>query len=204
MKFYAASIFLTILIFLSGCYNLPIHSRQNNPQAKIQKSVHLDPEFSGFERKMIERSIGEWSLKTNGFVLWTFQDWPLYSPTSPLFPFMTENVCTKHLLVMRMNSSDQTIMDIEFAIGYTIAGYARGNDELCGTETIFLVMDRINSLEELRLVVLHEIGHNLKLKHNTTDRSIMTPRGWIVNGIMSKDFENFCKIWNCDPKEFGN
>lgn len=193
--------YLFCLLLLLGCGFTPAHLPLNH-SAEVQEYVHLDPEFSGFEQRMIKNSVTEWSTTTHGFIIWGFQDWPLYDPSSPLFPFINEPNCTKHLLIMRMISSDKSIVDIDTSLNSITLGYAKKTHDLCrGIDTIFLVMDRIRTIDELRLITLHEIGHILGLKHDVTN-SIMEPKGFHAKCITHRDFVNFCKLWKCDPDDF--
>ena len=70
---------------------------------------------------------------------------------------------------------------------------------------IELVMDRILDPNTMEIVLMHEMGHSVGLKHNEGMDGIdtlMYPDVILAaNFITVTDRENFCKLYNCDPKE---
>jgi hypothetical protein len=191
-----------ILIFLLGCliscYAVgegQFPKPTDNPPY-IHKYVHIDPSFNAVEKAVIKRSFEEWSRVTKGFVQWTYVDWRNYDVNSRGFE------CSKHLLVIRYNSIDPTIKTIENKLDYTIAGYANNSSKTCGLESIYLVVDSIKTVGMLRLVMLHEIGHNLGLSHNSKVSIMNTRIVYKMYCITTYDLQQFCSNWGCDYTTF--
>lgn len=67
------------------------------------------------------------------------------------------------------------------------------------------VLQRITDDELFVTVLLHEIGHSLKLAHSTDKRAIMYPTVWSGQRVECVDIKAFCDKWNCfaacDPDE---
>ena len=52
----------------------------------------------------------------------------------------------------------------------------------------------------MRAVMMHELGHAMKLKHSDDDDSIMSGDGVKVNKVQNTDIIQFCEVWNCRIK----
>lgn len=168
--------------------------------ATIEKYVHLDPTFSQIESTIINDSFNEWSKKTDNTVRWRFDDWPDLTNQLEVRSDIERksSKCLKHLLILRKFSIEVFPKD-DTKVTHEMTGYARNNDKQeCGIESIALIMDRIRTSNELRLVTLHEIGHNLGLVHNKYASIMNNSQMHMVNGITPYDLSDFCKLWKCD------
>lgn len=70
------------------------------------------------------------------------------------------------------------------------------------TNTIFIFIDRVYGLDELRIIAGHEAGHWIALDHIPMDRpALMNPsyRGYYnqVFQLYPADIEEYCRHWNC-------
>ena len=187
-----AALFLSFFSF--GCSSIQLHVEQEPTQ--IQRFVHLDPQFSAYEKSIIKSSFTEWNQKTNGNLNWQYQDWlPIVNKTF----YLNENkkICFKHILVEKNISTDDMVSSIKRKVGKGISGYTVFSKNPCGADLIILVMDKIHNDKQLKLVTLHEIGHHLHFNHNTK-KSIMNDHIlWSLNGLTRYDIDSYCMKWNC-------
>lgn len=159
-----------------------------------QRCVYLDPQFSGVEKKIIQNSFEEWTVKTGGFFQWKYQDWPSdYWKNSDISTATVSNDCSKHLLVMRGISTDALVINAEVSLGHGIWGYAHRSGQ--SVEYVLLVADKIEGYNDYRLVALHEIGHILGLNHNDNNSLMNSPKIRFVNGITPYDLDELWKIY---------
>lgn len=189
-------LYLFLVFVLFGCVsNHEFYTLQNHG-IHVHKYVHIDPQFGGIERRIIQESLEEWTRVTSGFISWTVKEWPEDYATHATISEPEENStnCSKHLLIMRSLSDDAMIINIETTLGSGISGYAYGSNEPCGVEYILLVTDKLDNHSYFRLVVLHELGHVLGLEHNE-QMSVMSYKNMIyANGITKYDLEQLIKI----------
>ncbi|CAM6006387.1 unnamed protein product [Sphagnum balticum] len=108
---------------------------------------------------------------------------------------------------------DRYIDDDTFeAISYAAIRWSIGTNHIIdydvgtlrGFAVIELVMDRILDPNTMEMVLMHEMGHSVGLKHNEGMDGIDTLM--YPDVILAADFitvtdrENFCKLYGCDPK----
>lgn len=188
------SIILLLFLFLPSCHS----QKFNFTPASVNKIVHLDSQFSAIEVKVVKNALTDWSDQTENMVTWDLQDWP-DTVTESVWLGTNNNFhnCRPHVLIVRTFSDDSVVINMETKLGRGIAGFATIPQQNCGVEYIYLIMDKIQNLEELRLITLHEIGHNLKLKHRD-GHSIMTESVGFSSGVTKNDLKQFCDIWRCN------
>lgn len=196
---------LTIIILLCGCSPINSSSVPENTTGTFEY-IHFDPEFSLIELHVIMNASQELTDKSHGFIKYKTESWPAYDNSNSGLTRIstteeTEANCAKHVLIMRTISTDSVIMDLQFKLGYSIAGYTRRTTERCGTAIIYLVMDQIYTSNQLRLVTMHELLHDLKMNHDK-GRTLMAAKGFEVDCVTKRDWERFCDIWNCRPQMF--
>lgn len=188
-------LYFLLILLLFGCVHSHDFYQLQNQGIQIHRYVHIDPQYGGIERKIIENALQEWNSKTGGFVRWTVKDWPEDYATHAFIkdPEETENQCSNHLLIMRGLSTDQMVISVETDLGQGVSGYAYSAVEKCGTEYIVLVTDKLDNHNFFRLVVLHELGHILGLHHND-NVSIMSYKYMVyANGITNYDLDEMIK-----------
>lgn len=198
-RIFLAFISLLAIFSFLNCHILPA----KHPNIiHIQRILHIDPDFTIQEQLMIQSAAAEWENVTNHFVSFSYLPYPQFDPLQPQMEYepWQNTVCSKHVLIMKMYSTDYVIQEIEQKIGYQIAGYTNRNmNEECGLESIYVVSNRTKDGFWLRTIMLHELGHELELDHSSHYNAIMFSNIHIdVKCLTQNDLDDFCDIWGCN------
>lgn len=180
---------LLVFLVLTGCAipapKIPV----------IEQNVYLDQSFTPFEQLAVRHALQEWASAT-GTIKWTIMEWPRLDMKT----FPVKNTCDKDLLIEKRSKNDAVIHRIEVAIGMRIRGWNSSAVDRCGLDTILIVADRLETFEELKVTVIHEIGHSLSLEHSADISVMHTSAPELVTGLTSYDIDAFCKIHPCRLK----
>jgi hypothetical protein len=109
----------------------------------------------------------------------------------------------QNLIVEKVRSTDLRIIESDIEIKRKSDGLTRYTKGLFTTSdkyvpTILLVIDRLEY--DLKIVLLHEIGHAAAIEHIDSTGSIMNK--YIDKGsrkITKLDLEEFCSLYWCNP-----
>ena len=199
-KLVAALIFLAAII----CISIP-HTRLNpdiipnivsvserTPQkpTKVYTVISVDPDFSSYERSIIEEAANDWSYYTNDIATFKFVDGDPLNVAIKTEP----GQIGQPLIIRPLNSSDLRTLTFDIAINGTTMGMY---DPSTFIPTIWIIIDRIQDEEEMLGVVLHELGHAEGLEHSSIQNSLMFP--YVSTSCITKyDLRQFCSIYGCD------
>lgn len=155
-------------------------------------TLYLDSDFTKTEKEAITNAANLWTETTHGLIKFKFIEKQVeFNPSI----FLNENV------IWRADENDINLLIFELmVVGGQIIGFAPPS------MYVVLVPDRTYSKEHLEVVVAHELGHHIGMKHTP---SIMDSQPTIPC-ITATDISQFCKIHGCEniealtPKCFGS
>lgn len=183
-----------ILIFI-GLFSLFIYTSEifysDSYPNHIHKILYLDRAFDDEEVEYITQAAMSWTENTNHIA----------EVDVVRLPAREKIDLRDGIIVLKMNPDypDIILMDssnLDSTLGY----YNRRSPIPC----IGLVRGRIQDWE-LQMVMTHEIGHALGLKHITGEEgfgALMYPSIDLgANDITKKDLEQFCSLYHCDASK---
>jgi hypothetical protein len=185
-----ALLFLIFLATISCCMT----KTPSQHSEHLTKYVYIDPKFSPEETVYIIEALQEWDCSTKHIVRFLQVSDEKNSTLliksadgkNPLIINADKQLNTNKELIADNTNSDK---DTQYrAVGLHIGGPA----------TIFIVSERIDDPYETRSIMLHEIGHDLGLKHIRDPNSVMfinRTRG--SDHITKLDLNAFCELHDC-------
>lgn len=186
--------FLLIILVVGAVYQYlaPEFKEPSEFPSYTHKTLLVDRNFDEKEKEFITLAALEWSQATNNRVDFTIiylpnkyskidDDTIIVVKASPDYP---------EILLANVNNNGEAV---------TLGLY----DNRGPINFIDLVSDYID-YDDFKAVVLHELGHALGLKHDSSSEgldTLMYPTiNFSANHITPHDIKNFCKLYHCDPE----
>ena len=161
----------------------------------ISRRIKIDKEFSKQEKQVIIDALDTWKKITCGLF-----DYVIITET--LDDLFCDETNVNTISFLRGSQSDLLINRIDHIERCKIYGYAIPSTP----NVIILVPDRIESYHDLKIVVLHEIGHILRIRHISDKTSIMSKYCTGFNKITRNDLIAFlsCCQWDYNYVKYDN
>lgn len=192
MKHKAIFILSQIVLFVCVClffhYLLgifhPPHSKENH----IHKILYIDSTFSNEEIADITSAALTWTTKTHYIARFDV----VVLPTNQKIDL------SKAIFILKITPGYPEVVLLDGLNHHSTLGYYH---EKGAAPYIGLIPSRIEGYD-YRVVVMHELGHAVGLKHaeNLEDMgTLMYPViDWGADSITHRDLVRFCKIYSCD------
>ena len=164
--------------------------------AHVHKTLYVDRYLDDDAFEQISYAAIRWSIATNHIIDYDVVRMPIYDHKEIADP-------ANSIVVILVSPEYPDVIQADTENQSSTLGIYR--DHCTSLPVIELVMERIETPEVLEAVLMHEMGHSVGLGHNNGIDGIgtlMYPS--IFDGadfITQTDRENFCKLYNCDPKD---
>jgi hypothetical protein len=186
----AAIIGLMIIYYFS----VPLFQPQVNYPKYVHKTIYLDRYLAKDEVEFITYAALKWGESTKYRATFDIVTLPQKNVT------ITEN----DIIILNTSPDNPHIMMLDENNKFFTYGYYDPNSPI---PAIYLVSDRLTD-ENYVVVVMHELGHALGLKHNDDINGIgtlMYPNIILAaSKITSYDLMKFCKLYHCNVKDLQN
>lgn len=147
-------------------------------QPIIEATVLLDPEFSVDEKALIIRALNEWQDQTYNVFVWSLKE--------------SQKDCPFIIYFDKRSVKEEIIQDKLKFYGDKLRGFSNKHSDPCQPGSINLISDNIDSQQQYYIVTLHEIGHQLNLKHSTHPMSVMNSEtAELLTGLEKPDIQQF-------------
>ena len=187
--------FIITLIITTGC---PI-DKPKVPEPELIKEfpiyVKIDSEFNQEQRDSIERSIESWRYVSNDKIS-IIPIWDQSPPAAPTYKLLDNyNGIFVWYLSKKdtFNLSPELIKKVERYNGYYIPSKNNNSANI-------LVFNEEKDPLTFQNIILHELGHLLKLKHMHYVHSIMYPVSDYQTCISQWDANQLCALYKCVPR----
>ncbi len=194
LTFWLSEIITIVIIGIVFAYISPILDKNiiNHVEHKT-RTLYVDPSFSDEEQEAIISAAIIWTCKTH------------YIVNIGIVFLPSKNIdATDGIIILPISRYNPDIIGLDEFNQHTTLGFFTREGAV---PSINLVSSRIED-EEYQTVVLHELGHALGLKHNSTVDGIGTLMYPSINfgapTITNDDLVNFCKLYKCNSLELTN
>jgi len=157
------------------------------PPIKFPTTYYVDSNFTQHEFNVIKSGIDEWEEKTKGIVKINLKR---FIPPTPYIP----KIYTKYYIktIWKLNKKDPIIIDMfkkRKDVGFS--GLSYGN-------SILVVMDYAETDDRLKAIMIHEIGHQISMKHiqNKYPAIMNSNLGFLE--LTKWDMIQFCNNYKCE------
>lgn len=159
----------------------------------IVEVLELSPRFTLLEAQTIRDAANDWTNTTNGIATIFVDD------NRPLV--RKDGWKYRIVFVRPIDEKEPMLFYIDGLVNGNIVGLTDIFGYLTARPTIYLVRDRIYSIEEYGSVVRHELGHSIGLEHDSSPDALMYPyTNEDSKCITTVDMDQFCGIYEC-PKD---
>jgi hypothetical protein len=187
------TIAVLLAFFVIGCINpAPVwHTPDGYPDIKndllVEAQVRIGPGFSVTDRHAIIEGMNMWEYSTRGAFHWQLVD---EIPEDDMVTLRAEFILVTSL-EKRVNKYDE---------GSTLLGLAIINN-LQPTQ-LWLVIDRLHTQADVKLVAAHEFGHALGIGHVSDALNVMSPHYRTATTCLTdEDMRAFCELYGCDYRQ---
>lgn len=225
MRFTKALVLLLISFFTISCAitkpprshteDTAVHHQNFNEM--LSKKAYIDARFNDDEREAISRAAAAWEHDTNGIIhfdlIWGFDLKDTNSNASP-------SKYTNKFIIKKLLSTDKLTEELDKSYANQVHD---PNAQLLGLtikhppfEIVYIIADRLTNGENFVVmplyqnVVMHELGHDLGMKHFDEGGSIMNSeyemieRSYVgidrtpLTCLTEHDAYQFCSIYHCN------
>lgn len=186
------TILCLISLFLNIFYSLTYEDKKENNTINPIEIVLVSPEFSEYEKGLIESALNEWSYSTKNLIHFIV----LYN--KDIFDIdMTENNIILPIMMRPVDEDNIFVQFVDIIIDGEILGFY--DKTAAPVPNILIVRNRIYDDAEYKTVVMHEIGHSLGLAHLEDKYNLMYPSSKFGSDcITDLDLKSFCQVYKCD------
>lgn len=187
-----ASLITGLTLFALGCGS-PSHVPPRLPYpfpgpAAIDVNVYVAPDFTDVEKSTIVNGMLMWERATRGLLSWHMYPYTGKRPNAHEAPNATYVL---DVVFHRAHSTDEWVKEWDEANKHTLYG-------MYSDDEIWLVEDRLRSVDTKTIVAAHEFGHALGLQH-VDDKSSVMSRFYKTSTrcLTQHDLWVFCDRYTC-------
>lgn len=157
--------FLFLILSLFGCQGHITYAYTHNvPGTTLTYiNIYIDNDFSQNDKTIIDNDILEWNYALNKQMILSVKDYNF-----DMSPEKLKEINQNDWLILKVNS-DCSFKPPEIPEHQTLAWVSE-----IGGNHIFVIRDRISSEDDLKEILLHEMGHALGAKHVV--KTLMNPQ----------------------------
>jgi predicted Zn-dependent protease len=152
----------------------------------VEAQVKIGAGFSTSDRRAIVEGLNMWEYSTRGAFRW--------------------------ILVDQLSEDDMKVERVEFILVTSLEPRVKEYDKdglLLGLAIsdrfeptqLWLVIDRLYSSEDVKMVSAHEFGHALGIGHVSTGVNVMSPRYAGSTCLTEEDMSAFCDVYGCSVQQ---
>ena len=188
---------MVFCLFSTCCVSsyLPTHTpAPHDPHLQtLTLSVYIDRDFSAEERFAIEGAFTDWNNTLNGYLV---------------FQVMNDSIEVNDSVIEQVREEELSVLVIQYNNTDPSNNIIAQTDGIPGN---FITVYRNRwSHTDRKMLIEHEIGHILSIKHNKHHHSLMSENGyvdqtkcidqWTINELvknkpwMKPEFLNYCKV----------
>lgn len=168
----------------------------------VTMSVAFGPGFADTDLDAMTKGFNIWSSQTNGQVIWEQipLDWAELESRRGMI--VSDGRCHLVVVVELALSTDAFIQKFDKEHSNTRTVGVAHRDE-CGYSRIWIVVDRLDMREQVKIVTAHEVGHVLGIDHLESSVSLMfhSSKEGRNMCITYDDMKAFCDLYGCNPNE---
>jgi matrixin len=181
-----------VLLTISCCISKTPSQHKEN----LTKYVYIDSKFSPAETAYIIEALQEWDCSTKHIVRF------LQVSNEKDATLLIKVAEGKDKLIQdadgRVNTNKDLIADDPSRDKYTKLSAVGLHIDNASQPLILIVSDRLDDPYETRSIMLHEIGHDLGLKHIRDTNSVMfINRSQGSDHLTKLDLDAFCSLHDC-------
>lgn len=198
MKLVNFWVFVLSVIVLAGVWSVAI-TVWPGPKvypAHVHKTLYVDRYLDDDTFEAISYAAIRWSVGTNHIIDYDVVRMPITDHKEIADPEAS-------IVIVGVSPEYPDVIQSDTENGESTLGIYK--ERCTALPVIELVLDRILDPDTLEMVLMHEMGHSVGLKHNEGMDGVgtlMYPDVMLgADFITVTDRENFCKLYNCDPKE---
>lgn len=157
--------------------------------------VYVDKNFSDLEKSFITKAGEEWQTATNGMTQFIF----VYN-SAPVNITSNNNTIIRRFYMRPAQENEFIVQYLDFILKADLLGWWDEHNILNNKiNTMIIVRSRISSQEEYVSVVMHEMGHSMKLEHTPNEGDLMfNTMIYADECITLNDLKQYCAIYHCD------
>lgn len=177
---------------------------QTKSAVKLYYTVLIDPHLTATEVRIIHEALNEWQYTTNGIVMFR----PIMGFNIPELKRMENDTIYKTIAIKPMEPSEPLVILVDSVINANgqidagIVGYFDHNNMTNQKYlTLYIVRNRVDSENEYRTIVIHELAHSWEMQHLKDTNTIMYPsENGSSNCITIIDLKYMCLLYKCDEE----
>jgi len=162
---------ILILMLLVGCLHQPSsfvyldspHMREEKAIRNIK--IYLDQDFGAGDKVAVVEAVEQWQYALNGYFRFEIDDHYGMGVSE-----MQEAERGSAWLILKINSKNEMVVGHDLAGKHITLAFVNN----IGGNRIFVIRDRINN-NQVKGIVMHEIGHLLGASHVNEDDDLMNP-----------------------------
>ena len=187
---------LVVFIWLGCWFQIAkqTYTSHSNETHHIHRTLYVDRRFSLDQVEAIQRAAQRWTQATNHIA----------EIEVVVMPEVIKDADhLQSVIVLDANPDMPGVITLDATNHATTAAYYSQGEMVY--PIIAVVDERITTIYTFEKVMMHEIGHSLKMEHLTGENgefTLMYPDTLLMSEkITEKDMAMFCGIYDCDPRK---